>query len=134
MNRNETIEGNKLIAEFVELTTCTDKNHVDDKCYVDPFGTGYIKANELKYHSSWDWLMKAVEKIELFNLEVEIFRNQCWINWLGGGADKYPWLEKFDDMDIHYKGEESINKITATWIVVVQFIKWYNSQQNNNQQ
>ncbi len=44
-------ENNKLIAEFMNV------DHVDiDQAYED--------YGELKYHTSWDWLMPVVEKIE----------------------------------------------------------------------
>lgn len=54
-----TIEGNKLIAEFMGYT----KRHINwfnaDQYKVNR----WMSENELKYHSSWDWLIPVVEKI-----------------------------------------------------------------------
>lgn len=59
----QILESNKLIAEFMEISTCSDIHHMDDKCYY--FGVdGYLKAGEAKYNTSWDWLMPVVEKIK----------------------------------------------------------------------
>lgn len=41
------MENNKLIAEFMGAV-----------------GSPMYKPNEMKYHSSWDWLMPVIEKIE----------------------------------------------------------------------
>ncbi len=53
-----TIEGNKLISDFMDLSR-TDQNKY-------PFGQPITGVNfrEAKYHTSWDWLMPVVEKIE----------------------------------------------------------------------
>ena len=45
----QIIEGNKLIAEFMEFPTAETAGRIND--------------DAAKYHSSWDWLMPVVEKI-----------------------------------------------------------------------
>lgn len=62
MIAKELIEGNKLIAEFMEIDPCTDPLHEDNRCYYFKDG-GYLTADRMKYRISWDWLMPAVEKI-----------------------------------------------------------------------
>lgn len=71
------------------------------------------------YHSSWDWLMPVVEKIENMvnsnNVVVNLLlgRNSCVIN-----PHVYPevMLCEYDK-----------NKQIAIWKTIVSFIKWYNT-------
>jgi hypothetical protein len=120
MESKETIEsGNRLIAEFME----------------DHKTTYGIPANRLRedmiaYHSSWDWLMPVVEKIEketstavFHGFTVVIRRNHCAImchisNRQDGIICQTPY------------GTEPDSKIRAVWDMVVQFITWLNSQSN----
>jgi len=58
-------EKNRMIAEFMGIVESsidgqfwTEKSH-------EGFGIGKLVG--LKYHSSWDWLMPVVEKIESVN-------------------------------------------------------------------
>ena len=57
-----TTEGNKLIAEFMGLSYCTEylyegwyNNHEHNHRLCD--------FNGLKYHSFWDWLMPCIGRI-----------------------------------------------------------------------
>jgi len=55
----EIIEGNKMIAEFLELPKC--KRCTD--CGGYDFDNGIIwRPDQMEYHSSFDWLMPVVEK------------------------------------------------------------------------
>ncbi len=64
------------------------------------------------YHSSWDWLMKVVEKIELMGYRVSSKFTECVIC----------------DINYHYNrtfiSEDS--KLHSIYTSVVEFIKWYN--------
>ena len=51
------MKDNKLIAEFMGVVF-----HDDENQYYSSDGV-YI-GNTLQYHSSWDWLMPVVDKIE----------------------------------------------------------------------
>ena len=54
---------NKLIAEFMGVKF--DKGTFYNMGY-DVFSNGNLyRSHELKYHSSWDWLMPVVEKINV---------------------------------------------------------------------
>ena len=105
----ENIENNKLIAEFM--------------------GTwikyrGVIKQYPPLYHTSWDWLMPVVEKVE----EVEGF-DMMEIqshSELGHSCTFY-----FDSDD--YSQQRRMygkNKLAATYKAVVEFIKWYNENKH----
>ena len=144
-----TIENNKLIAEFMGInlqgggrsvfdevnlkyfrkTTYEQDglckfchNHVDHghhiKCYV-------LDTDKLAYHSSWDWLMPVVEKIETFNHAVTITQNICTIRAciMGDSTVRAHQTGNYKTPD---------TKLYNTWLAVVEFIKWYNSNKDNN--
>lgn len=117
MTTQEIIEGNKLIAEFMQV-----RNDFSDIYYLPEFGHYFnsygqiewnecFRSNELKFNSSWDWLMPVVEKIE---------------------------KTKQADVIIHAKNlvQISYNKETKAyfydsllenvWLACIEFIKWYN--------
>lgn len=97
------IEGNKLIAEFMEWEI---SGPGFASGYVNPHNT-YCHFEDLKFHSSWDWLMPVVEKCLTISVESE-------------------------EYEIHYAFIHdalwSIN-IKSVFDEVVEFIKWYNSCQ-----
>ena len=100
-----TTENNKLIAEFMVVDL--------------------IDGQEGEYHTSWEWLMPVVEKIEeialedvdgsykvhRFNVKIESF--YCVIT---DGKDEHRELIVADDGD----------KKSNVYYAVVEFIKWYN--------
>ena len=55
------MKDNKLIAEFMGCTNPFNEIH-DATLYKVEQGT--FELDELQYHTSWDWLMPVVEKIE----------------------------------------------------------------------
>ena len=59
------MKDNKVIAEFMGIVY----PKLDNVIVIDNVVT---KEDELQYHSSWDWLMPVVEKIESYNVSVNI--------------------------------------------------------------
>ena len=94
MNSTEILEGNKLIAEFLNQKLPSNS---DFDIYL--------------YHSSWDWLMPVVEKIESLNHPVYINSNNCVI-YEKVGRNHGWFIDNYAD-----------TKIEATWISCVEFIK-----------
>jgi hypothetical protein len=103
----EITEGNKLIAEFMGLTSNPYDNGktwangtkiIDGDLYADSWTL-------LFYHSSWDWLMPVVEEIrdmhDLHNLQNTII----YLIHKQGGMDA------------------RLNSISGLWMAVVEFIK-----------
>lgn len=88
--QTEITERNKLIAQFMGLSHLHNQTRVET----------------LKYHSSWDWLMPVVEKIE---------KTFAYVNIKGCAVNISTIIET-----------SAPTKIEATWIAVVMFIKWYN--------
>ena len=107
----EILEGNKLIAEFLGQEAIT----------------GRIADEQRKFHTSWDWLMPVVEKIEKLGYHVDINcylgEQRCMI-WEGtpqGDGGKFPNYIADTEKDWN-----SDTKIQTTWLSVIQFIQWYN--------
>jgi hypothetical protein len=86
---------NKLISEFMGVVFHDDENQYCDS-------EGYYIGLDLKYHTSWDWLMPVVEK--------------CLR--IGDNTDE--WDNIFDAL--------SLLSINAVYEEVVEFIK---NQKNN---
>lgn len=125
MTEAEIIEGNKLIAEFMEYEHCTDPDHASNKCYSVPYAKGYHRLNQMQHHSSWDWLMPVVEKINTISIQnygemgVYIKPFTCYI-----GSDET------DPVIITTFGNYP-KLIEMVWSAVVTFIRWYNQNQSN---
>jgi hypothetical protein len=83
MTKEEIIEGNKLIAEFMypEAKKEYEMGEID-------ISDGIYKKmclvmndfNHMSYHTSWDWLMPVVEKIENLGYIVKISTKCCSIS------------------------------------------------------
>lgn len=98
--------GNHNLSDFpMSKSDCEhDITHFSDRYGIDDQSME-IEAEEMKYHTSWDWLMPVVER--------------CFCSLEDEGRD----------FDLHYDAIHdalwSIN-IEATYKAVVEFIKWYN--------
>lgn len=133
-----TVEGNKLIAEFMGFKS--HKFETEDGAGYDVELIGYPKKHSITmscayygtlqfnidmvlswssrffYHSSWDWLMPVVEKIVSMGFVIETRFT------LAGN-------------DVHIiKEEERLNVVAysrvidAVYNTVIQFVQWYNTQ------
>lgn len=124
------MENNKLIATFMGLLRSDEpvsglghgKYHW---FYKRPFlwDESLCSDEELKYDTSWSWLIPVVDKIEKTNrindqeyypYMVTIWKNCCTITDGNNG----------DEIVIVY----DIDKLTATYNAIVTFIKWYNGK------
>lgn len=107
MKEEVIIEGNKLIAEFMGY------EYIGGDVMHYPYlrkGDEIIAVhNDVCYHSSWDWLMPVVHKIT------------------GEIQQDYPLkTTMITDLAIHTPRED-------VWEAVVEFIKWYNSQKQEQE-
>ena len=141
MTQEEIIEGNKLIAKFMEFKSTnkcvrsesgkyydyhSNPNFIcikeDEICVESEKGYGlveqdYLFVEDLKFNSSWDWLMPVVEKIENVldgDVSVIISDASCSISY----SNSYSICA------------EAYTKIEAIWLACVNFITWYNLQTN----
>jgi hypothetical protein len=96
-----TIEGNKLIAEFHR---------------------GKYNPNAIYlYHDRWDELMPVVEKIESLGYSVNILRDDCSI---------YDNSFKHTGSGFRISIKNTNDKIKSVLQAVIQFIEWYNKEQS----
>ena len=106
-------EQNRLIAEFMGIRSDDGKTSHESSEY-------YYEDCELEYHTSWDWLMPVVEKIEGLHYTVNISASMMYINGDNGIIVKPINIDK----------ELGLNKLDAVYRACVEFIKWYNETKN----
>lgn len=113
-----TIENNKLIGEFMEVKFKDDELYLNElramKANGIYFEQGYM-LSELQYHTSWEWLMPVVRKIERTVRWLEISCNEDEDAFL---SDEYTSILETVPLAI----------IEDAYKAVVEFIKWYNDQ------
>jgi len=105
----KTEKNNKLIAEFIGFED-TGEGYTNS---LDYFGdikvyresTGHF--NDMKFNSSWDWLIPVVKKIRYYQL-----------THLNVGEDYYR-TQGFEDILLSFDMEE-------LYFQIIGFIKWYN--------
>ena len=111
-----TLEGNKLIAEFMGWNLGhPDKSETRwQNEWFDRQGFKTTTKGYLHFDTSWDWLMPVVEEILRMNsgiLNIKMMSNACRIY--------------ADDNSFNHL-EEQNSTIEATYKAVLQFIQWYN--------
>lgn len=107
--------GNEIIAEFMgwerysgSAFKCPNVYPIQNSLHA---GWTTFTADQFQFHTSWDWLMPVVEKIESL-----------------GDSDK----QVFDSAEFHELMELSIKTtITRVYYFVITFIKWYNSSKES---
>lgn len=114
----KTKEGNKLIAEFM-----TDEPEI---LAHDLKKAGTLES--MQYHSSWDWIMPVVEKIEDTHAvkqgEKLHYGHSFKIdNWEVVIRDCLSGKIRFSVSPASVK---VLSKIDAVWQGVIGFIQWYN--------
>ena len=124
MKKKTTMENNKLIAEFMGYDISTIASSGVE---VVEFESKDTKVENLKYHTSWDWLMPVVERIN--NTHSDTYGNYYSFQ-IGNG---FVWVDPhmgsrifFSGNDIDHKDEPMISKVHRG---VVEFIKEYNDEQ-----
>lgn len=102
------VEKNRMIAEFMGLRY----GRSSVKTYVIE-NNKEVLPKDLKYHTSWDWLMPVVEKIESLGYEFQITKEEAYFKDTDGD---------FEIVASAFNGSIMDN----TYNAVVQFIEWFN--------
>lgn len=128
MKTDKIMTDNKLIAEFmgavgtpkynpthwdIYITGCLDVDSDNENA------KHFYTPEEMEYHTSWDWLMPVVDKIESFEDEnrcakYNVNMLQCWVEIIN------------NDTSEEIVEAEGINKLQATYHAIVEFIKHIN--------
>ena len=114
MGNKEILKNDELITKFIGRQGKVKKDlytfiGVSDINNGDPWFT----LEDAKFHTSWDWLMFAVEKIEELGYFCMINK---WTSVYTGSKDKR----------ISITTVEGNTKILNTWKAITIFINWYN--------
>jgi len=120
MNQEEITQGSKLIAEFLGAK-CV--HNVDYELYgiIDSIQDGvaeqhFFPAEEMLFHSDWNWLMAVVDKVEGIGVKVIIGRMFCEISYTNP-------LKQSETFEVRMV---SGIKKNAIYGALVRYIKWYN--------
>jgi hypothetical protein len=123
MNEQET----KLIAEFIGRKGKYNTGLYTWKGITVLNNDIWYSLSDAKFHSSWDWLIPVVEKIENIKCSVNgrfgvyISSNNCAIQstklFMSDRNDRY-YFDICDD-----------TKFNAVYKSVIEFIKWYNTKE-----
>lgn len=131
MTQEQIQESNQLIAQFMgaKVINDTDYNYAVYRFENRKPGDCYL--HQMEYHSSWDWLMPVVEKIEAMGHKTIIGGGDYWGNYMNilFGKNEKEHRELLLTVDAETKAmNKGDSKIEAVYSTVVDFIKWYNQQ------
>ena len=129
-----------MIAEFMGFKKHNDFTFeaIDERFFIptsikngEVESYGYVfPINSLCFHTSWDWLMPVVEKIEDFyiisgkELEFQVVQYEDEVKIIAKYLDK-KW-ETIVEISADGSGKKK-----NTYQAVIKFIEWYNEQSNN---
>jgi hypothetical protein len=112
-----TIENNKLLAEFLGRNGKIRKSQYTWKGIDDLLSGGWIEVEYMKFHTDWNWLMQVVEKIESLGYKIEINKTQKFNSCFIYDVNNKTIVKTFTEI-----------RIEAVYNACVEFVKWYNNQ------
>lgn len=116
MSEKEIIEGNKLIAEFMDMEVhSVDEEEGELWVITDLHRNGaFEERTNACFHFSWDWLMPVWKKV------IEVIGVFCIPN-----NNHYKlWIEKADEIKNSIVNEVDVKKAATQ---IARLIQWYNS-------
>jgi hypothetical protein len=124
----DTIQGNKLIAEFMGVKVYQKKD--GELRVLARNNRDYMLKLWAKYHSSWDHLMPVVEKISLMNYpdeptfadDEDYVPDTAYPRTFGMISRNGQFMVRFNRQPLF----EADTLIEAAWMAVVDFVKTYN--------
>jgi len=131
MTQEEIIEGNKLIAKFIGFYFRNESTCQPIHGWITGLSTmTYNPDFYLKFHSSWDWLMPVVEKINNMNASISI--NPANVSITTHVIGHILQDDSYHKYYFFKPSGDNYTPIEATWNAVVDFIKWYNGIREQN--
>lgn len=114
-------EGNKLIADFMCVQLGVDKYSWR------PGVIDSLKEEHLAYHDQWGWIMPVIEKISRIPLPGDESRpagyhETFYPRTFGMLSERGRPMVRINATPVF----EADTLIEATWLSVIDFIKWYN--------
>ncbi len=133
MTQSDINKGNILIAKFLDWEEIPYDKGEDrdlDFKYLSPEGLGIHYIQELRFHESWSWLMKAIDLIEAHPQRDYIEDPVLYYGKYKGGwyaGFKQNWA---GDNEIYYgvEAEHCNSKLEACYQAVISTIKWLNEK------
>lgn len=130
MTEQEILEGNKLIAEFMQYNDidCHECKHSSVCNHLQCGLSTQEKIEQFKFHSSWDWLMFVVQKV------TKLIQDQQYIPI--GKYQEYKeqyniyeeqWRKLFDYQAYNFFKAD----IESIYKAMISFIEWYNHNIKN---
>jgi hypothetical protein len=133
MTEKETFQGNYLIANFLNLKKCYGVLETGGNPLKAIYPANEIKKYarkgykvQLSFHHSWGDLMHALNTIEELGYDTRICKLTSTLN----GRSKTEHVSEIETKTgttiAFFNGS---SKIEALWQCVIEFVKWYNTQQ-----
>ena len=116
MEIKETIENNELIAEYVGRRGLVQKHLFTFPGLHDLIQDTWVRAEDMKFHKSWGWIMLVVQKInrDLYLVDIRYRLEHTTVRI----------SQSYDGEHILTGFEEDSNPINAHYKAVVKFLKW----------
>ncbi len=128
---------NKLISEFIgELYEkgyinqfATEEDNVKENMYNIYYEPYRFYLAHAKFHSSWDWLMPVIDKINELGKEVNFTLHKTYYSCSVAKVKNSKMYKSFNfaHSEIKYKGRE----IEGAFLLVGKFLTWYNENKND---
>lgn len=138
-----TTEKNNMIAHFMggyvikqreyDMPHGSQSTHIINM-WMKPMGAPnwatFAHIGHFEYHSSWDWLMPVIRKINGLGKEYQFTIFKTYVSCTVERGGKF--YKDFSFSHAEYITEEQ-SDITAAYNLVVKFIEWYNQINNEIQ-
>ena len=123
MTQEEIIKGNSLIAKFMGYTSADELFYSEHKgMYFYNLKGGIIKITRTRFHVSYDWLMRVVEKIESLGVSSDFHY------YAATKMYSTVFLGYQDKLSVYDHSNMKPTKIDSLYNACVEFIKWYNNK------
>ena len=128
-------ENNILLADFLGFQK-TDLGWFDNEGVLSEVEQDNC-FDSLYFDTDWNWLMACIEKIENLNRKsfldsnnVIIAKNYVVVDYKMGVTKKYTFSNDYLEQAIGDKRTHFNTKIEATYKACIEFVKWFNQQNN----